>query len=337
MKFCSSCGCKIPTGALFCGECGFKLATEEKKKVPSPQPQGKGVTKRVARSNSLGNDLTASFIIEQTTNPSRDDQNTEQKFSSPSPIAKDLPSSPNVSSNQFLKKSNKKSFGLKPVSSKPERPTSPPPQTAWKAPTPTPATPSPTSPTSPASPTPEKRGRGDAKREEEFIQQGGARDQIESYINRRQQSSYLSRTVDPVTCVCKIHVTSSEVKMKNNKPDYVVYRVDVTYDNVSWTAFRRWGQWMSLESAFLRDIKGYTRADGLPSLAKPKGKEGKFSPDYINQRKAGLERFCQIMCSSRAAIFASKSASNAFFRFISPTQFGDIKPPHFVLPFKIDV
>lgn len=166
----------------------------------------------------------------------------------------------------------KKTFLKKGV---PERVASPPPRniasppprnvsTGWGSPSP--SSPSPSTTQSQPSEPPKKEGggggggRGDrnnaAKKEEEFIQSGGAKNQIESFIVRKNKSDELSRSIDPVSCNCSIRCPEFEVKMKNNKPDYVVFKIDVTFHNVSWTIFRRWKQWTQLESIFLREIRG---------------------------------------------------------------------------------
>lgn len=85
--------------------------------------------------------------------------------------------------------------------------------------------------------------------------------------------------------------------MRNNKPDYVVFKIDVSFHNVSWTCFRRWKQWMQLETIFIKEIKAYNRADGLPNIKKPKG-DKRFSPEFLEQRRLGIDRFCRIMASN---------------------------------------
>lgn len=72
-------------------------------------------------------------------------------------------------------------------------------------------------------------GRGkESKKEEEYIQSGGARNQIESYMVRKEKSNELARTVDFVSCQCSMRVPNFEIKMKNNKPDYVVCHFNET-------------------------------------------------------------------------------------------------------------
>jgi len=104
------------------------------------------------------------------------------------------------------------------------------------------------------------------------------------------------------------------------------------YDNIKWTVYRRWGQWTQLDAVFRRFITGYTEC--MPKVPKT---NGKFDEPMIKQRAKGLQSYCDVLVMSRAAIFTIPQAASIFFRFISPTQYGDVKGSHFVMPFKVEI
>jgi hypothetical protein len=65
-------------------------------------------------------------------------------------------------------------------------------------------------------------------------------------------------------------------------------------------------------------------------------KNAKFNPNFNQARVEMLNQYMQIVNSCRPGIIRKSSAALCFLRFISPTQYGDQKPPGFVFPFKIE-
>jgi len=167
------------------------------------------------------------------------------------------------------------------------------------------------------------------KQEEQEYMNGRKQQIMESYINRKEQSEKMAQILDPATCHCVLTIINYEIRNKNNKPDYVVYKLEVEYDNTHWTIFRRFKQFKQVDDVFKREIKGYTPC--LPQLES----KNKFDPNLLETRKVGLVNYVKILQNNRPAIFSSENSGLAFLRFIAPSQVGDIKPPHFVLPFKI--
>lgn len=49
----------------------------------------------------------------------------------------------------------------------------------------------------------------------------------------------------------------------------------------------------------MNQTTGYNRADGLPRVEKPKGSGGKFDPTFLEQRRLGIDKFCQIMAGKK--------------------------------------
>jgi len=141
----------------------------------------------------------------------------------------------------------------------------------------------------------------------------------------------LSKTVDFATCDCSMVSPSFEIKMKGERPDIVLFRIDVVFDNVSWVCFRSFKQFKMLDEFFKKEIKGYVAS--LPIFSA----KYKFDMIFNEERRKGLNIYLQIIHKSRGAIVEAKFSSMQFFRFIAPSQLGDIKPPNGIIPFKIDV
>jgi len=169
-------------------------------------------------------------------------------------------------------------------------------------------------------------------REEEYIKSKEGSRQLQDAARRRKQQSILSKTVNPVACTALFEVTEYEIKKKQDKPDFVVFRMNVTFDDTEWTVFRRWKQFLDLDSVFKRNIPGYT--DCLPKIKKANAK-AKFDTALLDERRRGLDVYVRILEQSRSAIFESEQSASMFFRFIAPSQLGDIKPGGFIMPFKI--
>jgi len=171
-----------------------------------------------------------------------------------------------------------------------------------------------------------------AKKEEQYIRTGENVKQMEAYKRRKAYQSFLAKQIDHVNCHCQLDVTAFEIRNKNGKPEYVVYRVDITYDEFEWAIFRRWGQFDDLDTMFKREVRGYT--DCMPKIEKQKNK---YDSEYLEQRRRGLHEYLYVCSSSRTAIFTSKLAGASFIRFLAPIQYGDEKPPGFVMPFKVEI
>jgi len=150
-----------------------------------------------------------------------------------------------------------------------------------------------------------------------------------SYIDEEA----LQSTINLVSCYADFSVVGYEIKIKNGKPDFVVYKVDVVYGDNLWTIFRKYSQFTQLDGFFKKDIRGYSEC--LPP--KPKDyKTVKFDNNFLRERQRIVDEYMQILCSSRGSIFAGEFCSVAFTRFIAPIQLGDIKGPGFILPFKLE-
>jgi hypothetical protein len=106
--------------------------------------------------------------------------------------------------------------------------------------------------------------------------------------------------------------------------------VEVEYDRSTWVINRRFKQFTEMDSGFRRTIPGYT--DLLP---KKKDKKQKFDETFLKERLKALDFYVGVICNSRPAIFASDVSFNAFSRFFAPVQYGDVKGPDFILPFKL--
>jgi len=153
--------------------------------------------------------------------------------------------------------------------------------------------------------------------------------QLEQYKQRKRHMSMLSKQIDPTSCSCKLGVVEYDIKTKGDKPDYVIFRIEVQFDDYDWEVFRQYKQFEDLDSMFRRNIKNYS-----PCLP-PAGK--RFDEAFLADRLEGLQSYIKILQNSRAAIFETKVAGGAFLRFIAPTQMGDIKPEGFILPFKLEL
>jgi hypothetical protein len=83
-------------------------------------------------------------------------------------------------------------------------------------------------------------------------------------------------------------------------------------------------------------VKGYP--EPLAKMLKENSKQ-KFDKTFLEQRRVSLNDFLYAISSNQArdSIFDSKNGASVFMRFISPTQYGDLKPPGFVMPFKIEL
>lgn len=64
-------------------------------------------------------------------------------------------------------------------------------------------------------------------------------------------------------------------------------------------------------------------------------KQIKFDSGLLKDRGAKLAEYMSIVCNSRPAIFMNQKSREEFTRFIAPVQYGDVKGPNYVLPFKL--
>ena len=174
-----------------------------------------------------------------------------------------------------------------------------------------------------------------AKQEEEYIKNHEGRRQIDDYYERKRRQSILSKTVDPTQCYCSLQMGQAEIRMKGTKQDFVAFRIDITFDQSSWSIFRRWKQFVSMDHVFSKEVYGYQKS--MPNVDKQAygGKHAKFNPNFIELRRSGLQTYLNIVIAARNSIFSSRNGGNAFFKFIAPVQLGDIKPKGFIMPFKL--
>eukprot|EP01119_Soliformovum_irregulare_P013615 TRINITY_DN3646_c0_g1_i2.p1 TRINITY_DN3646_c0_g1~~TRINITY_DN3646_c0_g1_i2.p1 ORF type:complete len:300 (+),score=111.05 TRINITY_DN3646_c0_g1_i2:293-1192(+) len=180
-----------------------------------------------------------------------------------------------------------------------------------------------------------EREKEAAKKEDEYVKNKKGTTEIEDFYSRKAAQSFYSKSVDPGTCHGYFGVISYEThnKQGTTKPDFVLWQVEIAFDTVTWTIFRRWKQFTLIDSA-CRGIKGFNA--NLPGVKK-ESKKDKFSPHFLDARLSGLKSYMEQLNNNRQVIFSNggKVSKESFLRFIAPTQYGDKKPPGFVLPFKI--
>jgi PH domain/WW domain len=171
---------------------------------------------------------------------------------------------------------------------------------------------------------------------EEVAPRSKAQQDVQDFRRRQREVSQLAREVDPVTAEVYLGVVGYEVvNDRKNKPDYVMYEIEVQFALASWSVQRRWGQVEMVDRVLKmqREMTDYPRG-GFLTLKAIKG-IGKFSQENIDMRKSHLDEFLAFLLTVRHNIFASKVASSHFVRFICPVQMGDKKPAGLVLPFKV--
>jgi len=176
----------------------------------------------------------------------------------------------------------------------------------------------------------EKRKK-EAAEEEAYIKSHSTTKQIQEAETRRKQMEKISEKLDPVACSCGITVVSFELKLKNNKPDFVSFKIEVYFDYYQWVIYRRFKQIATMDFTLRREAK---IQNALP--VSNEDKKLKYDKNFLEERRQGLSNYFQLLNDSRKPIFANSLAASAFVRFISPLQYGDEKVPGFVLPFNLE-
>jgi len=112
----------------------------------------------------------------------------------------------------------------------------------------------------------------------------------------------LSKTVDPTVCHCKLACNTFEIKYKgdkNDKPDYVLFKIEVEFAAEKWHIFRKYKQYQEIDAVFRRGIPGF------PGVLPMSGK--KFDKDFLEERKRALDLYLKVLCEGRPHVFQKKN------------------------------
>jgi len=167
-------------------------------------------------------------------------------------------------------------------------------------------------------------------KEEEYVKTREGQSQLEQIRQKKIREEQLLASVDPSVCSAEFHIVKYDIQMKGKKPDFVTYRIEVYYWVSSWIINRRFKQFLEMDKSFQREISGYTPCLPVMDTLTPK-----FDSAFLKDRQQKLDEYLQIVCNSRPAIFASNFSALHFMKFIAPVQYGDVKGPNFILPFKL--
>jgi len=185
-----------------------------------------------------------------------------------------------------------------------------------------------------------KREREAKKAEDDYIRSRGTKLQLNKFAEKRAREEQLQESTDPATCDCQISIVSYEIKLKEKKPNHVMYKMQINYAGSEWIVFRKWGQFSALDSVF-KSLDGY-----IPFARPPKSsnsKQAKFDPPLLAERCKILNEWMQIVIQIREAIFNARISSSvikespkdAFTKFLAPIQLGDQKGADYLQPFRI--
>jgi len=177
-----------------------------------------------------------------------------------------------------------------------------------------------------------ERRKKEAAEEEAYIKRGGTSKQLQEVEQRRKKVDLLAEKIDCSKCSCSMHCSSYEIRMKNDKPDFVSYKVEVRFENIEWIVYRRYKQFSQMDFTFRRDVKGY--ANSMPD--DKTSKKQKYEKSFIEERRKGLDKYMQTLVNFRVGIFSTKLTASIFVKFITPTQWGDEKPPGFICPLRLE-
>jgi len=178
----------------------------------------------------------------------------------------------------------------------------------------------------------ERKKTDEVKKEEEFMKNNERLNQLAQIQIKKQREAQLQADVDPAYCEARFDVIAFHIQKKNGKPKFVTFEINVFYGDSNWTIFRRWSQVTSMDSAFKKEIVGYTPI--LP-IKPPNYKQIKFEESLQEERRQKLNEYLKIVNNARPAIFKGKASKDLFMKFTSPCQMGDKKSPNCMVPFKL--
>eukprot|EP01119_Soliformovum_irregulare_P011662 TRINITY_DN2946_c0_g1_i1.p1 TRINITY_DN2946_c0_g1~~TRINITY_DN2946_c0_g1_i1.p1 ORF type:complete len:380 (-),score=174.99 TRINITY_DN2946_c0_g1_i1:40-1056(-) len=178
------------------------------------------------------------------------------------------------------------------------------------------------------------REKAAAKQEEEYFKNKGTTQHLSNMKDKKMREEQFQNSIDPATCEAELTLTKHNTAMKGSKPHYSTFTIEIYYAGVTWSINRRYKQFVEMDMAFRNQIRGYT--DMLPKTSSEE-KKRKFDKTFLDQRLIVLSQYIQVVNQSRTAVFASQKASFAFCKFLAPIQYGDVKGPDFMLPFKVDL
>jgi len=178
----------------------------------------------------------------------------------------------------------------------------------------------------------EKDAKEKARKAEEAAKARAQRKMEDDYVKEKMKKrSTLLLTNRNMTdtaiihCVCNLYV--KEAKKANDDESRTVFCVDVTFDDQTWTVFRKYEKVVTLYDAVykLKFVKGMCPPKKAPSSMS--------DAEFANLQVEKLQELLNLLSKCRASVMGSSSARQGFLRFLAPVGWDDIKPPKFVMPF----
>lgn len=165
-----------------------------------------------------------------------------------------------------------------------------------------------------------EREKEHQRREDEYIAQQKRRVLEEEEQRRRRTATpggaAPHQTASPASHQMTFTLTSSLKKEYVGKA-YTVYAIEVVWNGVSWTVYRRYKQFNDFSSQAKK--ASFTFAYALPG----KKIQGNLKDHFVEQRQRELQKYVQAVNEKAPAMMSNKKARVALLRFFAPTQVGD--------------